>query len=60
MHAKYHVGSVGDIGSIRGALGDCPPVPALGGVHCLPAEGALGKRYAGVRNQVSEQMDTQE
>ena len=57
MHSKDRLGSVGVIGSIRVlALS----MPALGGVHCLPTEGALGKRYAGVRNQVSEQMDTQE
>ena len=29
-------------------------------VHGLPAEEAQGKRYAGVRSQLSEQMNTQE
>ena len=30
------------------------------GVHGLPAEGAQGKWYVGARNQLSEQMNTQE
>ena len=30
------------------------------GVHGLPVEGTQGKRYAGVRSQLSEQMNTQE
>ena len=45
------------------ARGDRLPRTSNGmarGVHDLPAEGAQGKRHAGVRSQLSEQMNTQE